>query len=221
MAVITIGSQKGGPGKSTCATNLAVCLKLQGYQVILVDADIQRNSSNWSEYRDEQDNLISIPTVQKLGNVCQTLKELNNHYDYVIVDAAGRDSRELRTALFASHLLVVPFRASQFDLDTITKMNEIVEDARDKNQYLVVRSLINQAPTQTLNTEVADTKAVLKQCAQFPAFKTIVKARKAFRQAIVEGKSAIEMRDSKAAGEMFSLVHEIQTTINTEFRVNA
>ena len=39
--VILIGSEKGGVGKSTISTNLAVALVLGGSDIVLVDADRQ------------------------------------------------------------------------------------------------------------------------------------------------------------------------------------
>ncbi len=216
MAVITFGTQKGGPGKSTGATNMAVRLQQLGYSVILVDADAQRNSSDWAEYREENANLKSIPCVQKLGNVRDTLLELNNHYDFVIVDAAGRDSRELRTALFASHVLVMPFRPSQFDLNTIPKMHEIIEDAKDRNPNLVCMAYLSQAPTHTLNTESSDTKIILKKC-DFYLMRTVICERKIYRSSVSDGMGVVESSNHKAKHEVQSFTHEILEIIEQEF----
>ncbi|WP_369526028.1 division plane positioning ATPase MipZ [Photobacterium leiognathi] len=40
------------------------------------------------------------------------------HYDYVVADTAGRDSRELRTAMVIADVLLSPSRPSQYDSDT-------------------------------------------------------------------------------------------------------
>ncbi len=217
MAVITFGTQKGGPGKSTGAINLAVRLQQLDHSVILVDADAQRNASDWAEYREENENLKNIPCVQKLGNVQETLLDLNKHYDYVIVDAAGRDSRELRTALFASHVLLMPFRPSQYDINTVGKMNEIIDDAKDRNPNLVTLAYISQAPTNTLNTETSDTKIVLQRCGDFTLMKTKIHERKIYRSTISDGIGVVEADNNKAKIEMQGFTYEVLQTIKQEF----
>ena len=46
MKVITFLNEKGGVGKTTLATNLAVGLMLRGYRVLLIDSDAQGNATN-------------------------------------------------------------------------------------------------------------------------------------------------------------------------------
>ncbi|WP_269769665.1 division plane positioning ATPase MipZ [Burkholderia gladioli] len=47
------------------------------------------------------------------GDVAATLRDLVRRYQVIVVDAGGRDSRELRTALAVANLFLTPIRASQ------------------------------------------------------------------------------------------------------------
>ena len=94
--IILIGSQKGGPGKTTIAVNLAVEFARQGKDVVLVDADSQRSAARWHADREEQGHTPRIACVEKLGSIHLTLQDLANRYDTVIVDVAGKDSQEFK-----------------------------------------------------------------------------------------------------------------------------
>lgn len=49
--IITVGSIKGGPGKTTSALNLAVAMANDGADVICIDADKQMSLSKWFNYQ--------------------------------------------------------------------------------------------------------------------------------------------------------------------------
>ena len=117
--IILIGSQKGGCGKSTTAINICVNLAINKSDVVLVDADRQCTSANWAMDRANKPDLPKVHCIQKYENIRDTLIDLDKRYEYVVVDAAGRDSRELRTGMTAANLLIIPFRPSQPDLDTL------------------------------------------------------------------------------------------------------
>lgn len=60
MAVIfTIANRKGGVGKTTLATNLAVALSNKG-KLLLVDADEQRSAFQWNEHRENKLDVITV-----------------------------------------------------------------------------------------------------------------------------------------------------------------
>ncbi|MET5116813.1 cobyrinic acid ac-diamide synthase, partial [Burkholderia pseudomallei] len=57
-------------------------------------------------------------------------------YQVILPDAGGRDSREMRSAMAVANLLLVPTRASQADLETLPKVNELISLARALNPEL-------------------------------------------------------------------------------------
>ena len=131
--IIIIGSNKGGSGKTTTATNLAVGLAMQGKEVCLVDADAQRSASRWHGDRTNNNIVPEVTLVEKRDNISQTITTLNDKFDYVIVDVAGRNSREMITGATVADMIIAPHQASQFDLDTLEELQQQVIRIRDLN----------------------------------------------------------------------------------------
>jgi len=106
---ILIGSQKGGAGKSTLAVNIAAELAKQGRDVVLLDADRQGTASIWCHERDSI--LPAVHCLQRYDDVRATVNDLADREEIVVIDTAGRDSKEMRTAMLHDDLLIVPPRA--------------------------------------------------------------------------------------------------------------
>ena len=208
--IILIGSQKGGPGKTTIAVNLAVEFARQGKDVVLVDADSQRSAARWHADREEQGHIPRIACVEKLGSIHLTLQDLANRYDTVIVDVARKDSQEMRTAMTAADKLVVVVRPSQFDLDTLEHMSGVIQQAKDFNPDLQVLGLIAQAPSNVYNSERADAGEYLADYPLISALKTVIYERKAYRDVVGEGLGVVEWNNSKAKAEIQALAQELE-----------
>ncbi len=207
--IILIGSQKGGCGKSTTAVNLCAELAGQGHDVVLIDADRQATAANWAMDRADNPALAKVHCVQKYENIRDTLLDLNQRYGYVVADAAGRDSRELRTGMTAAHILIVPFRPSQPDLDTLPNMQDIIIGAKDINPSLKVYGLITMAPTNPIIHEEADARACLDDYPEIHLLTTLIRDRKVYRDAMSDGLGVVEMDNPKAKAEIKSLVGEV------------
>lgn len=207
--IILIGSQKGGCGKSTTAANICAELARQGKDVMLVDADRQGTASNWISDRNQNTSLTKIHSIQKFDNIHETLSDLAKRYEYVVVDSAGRDSRELRTGMSAADVLIVPFRPSQPDLDTLPALQDIIAMALDLNSKLRVKALLTMAPTNPIVNETQDAKIYLADYPVLKLMNTIIRDRKIYRDCMSEGKGVVEMDNGKARGEIQCLVQEI------------
>lgn len=206
--IILIGSQKGGCGKSTLAVNLAAALAVSGKDVVLVDADKQATSATWAADRANSDVPV-VHCVQKYDNIRDTLRDLDKRYEIVIVDAAGRDSRELRSGMTAADLLIVPFRPSQADLDTLYHTREVIEQASDMNPRLRALGVITMAPTNPVINETREAREYLEDFPEITLLKTLIRDRKIYRDALSMGKGVIETDNYKAKGEISYLLKEI------------
>jgi chromosome partitioning protein len=206
--IVMIGGEKGGTGKSTTATNLAVHLKLEGVDVMLLDADKQGTSYKFIDRRDKTD-LPKIPCVQKLGNIYNTAMDLAKRCEVLIIDAGGRDSPELRSGMVAADVIYIPIKASQADLETLPTVDELVTNARAMNPELQAFALLCLAPSNPLINEVEEAQQLLQDFPNLKLSECIIRDRKAFRDALLEGKGVVEMRNSLAKAEIQLLAQEI------------
>lgn len=201
--IFTIANRKGGVGKTTLATNLAVALSNKG-KTLLVDTDDQKSAYNWNEYRQEKLNSISV-----IDNLGKTLQPLNDEYEFILIDIAGRDSEVFREALLISDKLIVPTQASILDLELLPYIADKVETAHKLNPELKAYIVINRASANPKNNEVSEAK---KFIAKYPIFKllnTVIHDRKQFRDAIIGGLSVSEMGSSKAHDELNKFLIEV------------
>ncbi len=198
--IICVANRKGGVGKTTLATNLAVALNNKG-KSILIDADEQQSAFKWANQRND----IECITVH--SDLLEQLEQLDKEYEYILIDVAGRDSTIFREALLVSDTLIVPTQPSLLDLEVLTYMQEKVKTARKTNANLNAYVLINRAAVRT--TELKDAIEFIADFDQFKLLKTVLFERKQFRDAIVESKSVTEMNASKAKDELNQLIIEL------------
>jgi chromosome partitioning protein len=210
--IVLLGGEKGGTGKSTISVNLAVWLAQQGGDVILVDTDRQRTASHFVERRNSADSLPTIHCAEKYGNVYDTVKDLSSRYEYVLVDAGGRDSEELRTAMVAADTLYVPLKASQPDLETSVHVNELVKLARGMNPGLNANLVISMGPTNPVVHEAQEAQELLLELAEFELSEVVIRERKVYRDAMAEGRGVVEMANEKASSEIEMLAKSIFQT---------
>lgn len=210
--VILIGGEKGGTGKTTLATNLAALRSNEGRDVLLVDTDKQGSASDWAAVREEIEGVSHIPCVQVFGKqVTSQIQDLSERYDDLIVDAGGRDSVELRSAMVVTDRFYVPLQASQFDVWTIERMEELVEQAQAINPPLEARVFINRASPHPQVEEAREAKEILNEFEHLIFSGVVIHDRIAFRRAASSGIAVTEADspDPKACREAQALYDAI------------
>jgi len=203
--IITIGGIKGGCGKSLIATNLTVLRSKYDRKVLLVDADEQGTSGDWTDHRAGLGVATPWTTVRLKGNAVRTeVRKLMKNYDDIIIDCGGRDTASLRAALTISDIFLVPFQPKSFDIWTADKVADLVEEATAFNEKLKSRVVINCAGARGCDND--DAKKILSKVEGLKLLPVTVGLRKAFSNATAEGLGIVEIKkDKKAQKEMIAL----------------
>ncbi|HGJ5865946.1 MULTISPECIES: AAA family ATPase [Arsenophonus] len=142
--IILFASDKGGVGKSTTAVNIAVMLVNNNKSVIILKTDKNPDLLNWQELRREAE-LAIIPVFEAYGNVSNEIIRLKNMCEVLIIDCAGHDSTEFRSALTVTNVLITLIKpSSMFEKGTLTKLTETVRDPALKNPNLKANLLMTR-----------------------------------------------------------------------------
>jgi len=202
-----LGGIKGGSGKTTIATNLAVMRALDGSDVLLIDADDQETASDFTMLRNERAAAEATYTSIKLtGQAVRTeTLRLADKYAEIIIDTGGRDTTSQRAALTVADVLLVPFVPRSFDVWTLEKVGELVGEMRTANPGLRAYVFINRAdPSGRDNDEAAE---ALRDTDGLEFISTPIGTRKAFGNAAAQGLAVSELRpqDAKASLEVQTL----------------
>lgn len=205
--IITVGGTKGGGGKTTIATNLAVMRANGGHDVLLVDADDQGTASNFTSVRNANvDGGAGFTSVRLLGEeLIHSYRSLRNKYEDIIIDAGGRDTDSHRAGLGIADVALIPFQPSSFDVWELGKASKVVKEARVLNQKLQAYTLINMADPRGADNEEAAEYAEDVEGLKFIPMPIVT--RKAFRRAAAQGLGVTELKpqDPKAIEEIQAL----------------
>jgi len=209
--IIVAGGGKGGSGKSTIATHLAIMRAQAGHDVLLIDADDQETAADFTVLRNATvEGGAGYTCIKLTGLAVRTeLERIAPKYDDVIVDAGGRDTVSQRAALVLAHVLLVPFVPRSFDIWTLDTVATLIQEIRTVNPGLRAFAFINRGdPSGTDNTEAGQ---LLQEKEAIAYLDTPIVSRKAFGKAAAQGRAVTELHpsDAKAKREITALYDAI------------
>jgi chromosome partitioning protein len=212
--IYTVGGIKGGSGKTTIATNLAVLLANQKKEVLLIDADDQESATDFTAFRNHTLGDLDYTAVKLTGKeISKQVIKLAPKFDDIVIDVGGRDTNNQRAALVVSHVALIPFVGRAVDIWTLKQLNELLSEVSTFNPDLLALTFINKADHQGRNkqdaTEILETSEYLK------FIDTPIGNRIVFGHAIALGLGVIEYKpaDEKATAEIYALYNAVNQIV--------
>lgn len=204
--IITIGNIKGGVGKTTISTNLAIARFMANRDVLLVDGDEQGTSKSFTELRSELWGHPGYTAVSLQGASLRTqVRQLSSKYEDIIIDVGGRDTGSLRASLTVSDILLIPVQPRSFDIWALEQVSSLIEEAKEVNDNLKALAFLNAADSTGKDNEEA--AKVIEEYTTLKYLPSLITRRKSFPNAAAIGKSILEMvpKDQKAVEELKAL----------------
>lgn len=204
MNIVALVGNKGGAGKTTLAINIASALNQLG-STLLIDADPQGSSLQWKAVGGEDSGLAVLEGAFGIDEQLQGV----DSYQYCVIDCPPSvQSSQTREALEICDCVVIPVLPSPLDLWASVHIEEEVNRARKVNRLLRPLMVINQMEPRTrLSQRVSE---VLQEL-NLPVAETTIRRRVAYRNAILQGRSVVEMgkAGALAAQEIQGLIDEL------------
>lgn len=174
---ITVGSHKGGVGKTTTAVSLATLLGLAGPDpVVLVDADPQRSTTTWWRMAEraghvwpERMSLIEW----RSGEPFNLPPAWGAH---VVIDTGPNDPQRLRDAVALSDTVVVPVACRTLDVAQVGATLDTVADAA-QGRDVTLGVLLTMVKLGTIE---ADEVPAALAARELPTFDTVIPERRSY-----------------------------------------
>ena len=210
-AIITVATMKGGSGKSTVASCLAVYWHLDRRNPTLIDADPQRSIVRAAARSRALGGLTVVEDAT--ADASKTAQRLSLEGGPVIIDTPGFRSQTTEDCLAVADFVLVPVKASPFDVDRMLDMLSILT-ARPDGRRPLVRCLL----TQTVRDSVIarHIRAELIE-AGLPVLQSEMTNRVAYPEATLWGATpSLTDPSSAAAREIAAIADEVDFVLGTK-----
>jgi chromosome partitioning protein len=191
--VIALCASKGGVGKTTISTALAVRAARDGDEVAVLDAEPQQSAMLWWSLRGEPDNPQVFALDESARNVARDVARLKaQDWAWVFIDTPPAMIDRIEAAIVAADFVLVPVRASVFDVDAVQPVVELCHTYVKPFAFV-----LSQAdPKWKL---LGATIEALKD--HGPVLEEMTRYRAVYASAVTIGKTGPEAKDAKQAAE--------------------
>lgn len=203
-SIITIATSKGGGGKTTLATCLAVGLAARGARVAVVDADRNATFSDWHRANYEGPTFTSLAEIRHAEVIDLAQQQADTH-DVVIIDTAGFENLTAAGAISTADFVLIPCMPDRGSIREAMKTAKQTESfARAARRPIPYRVVLSQWNPRGLAEQ-----ATLSDLAEanIQVLGSFVPDSAAYRQLTFTGRVPA---NGKVAAQVMSLVAELQ-----------
>jgi chromosome partitioning protein len=156
LAILTIASSKGGPGKTTLAQLLSGMLAADGVGVAALDADPTGALSRWTKRLYEGPPFVCHHEADE-ARLAHLIHRAAREAEVVLVDTAGFGNRAATVAMTAADAVLIPMVPGEGDVTEAARTVELVAGvAAAARRDIPARVVMNRVrPTTTLSRHAA------------------------------------------------------------------
>ena len=151
MRVLSLVSQKGGVGKTTLATALAVAAHRDGKRPVLIDLDPQASASFWMDTRQDDGLAVSAIPSSRLGHVLKAAAEAGA--ELAVIDTPPFAKDIAYEAAERADFVLIPTRPAVLDVMAMTRTIDLIKAFQ--KQAAVVLTFCPPAGKEIDDTEAA------------------------------------------------------------------
>jgi len=203
--VVAFINEKGGVGKTTLATHTATTLYLEKQRVLLIDTDLQGSALDWSSAGNNEFPTIGLHKPESLE---KELKKMSHHYDWIIIDGAGKLEKMTQAAIKCADLVIVPMQPSEYDMMGSARVIEIIKgwheitEGNPKAYICITRKIPNTKIGREFHNAL---KGV-----GLPLMKSYTSQRIDYVNSAKDGKTVFDTGNKQAIEEITDIVEEIK-----------
>jgi chromosome partitioning protein len=208
--ILAVANTKGGVGKTTLATNIAVIRSNAGRAVLFVDGDEQRTGMIFTEIRAEQLGSPGYAATCLQGTAIRTQVLMQApRYDDVIIDCGGRETKSLRASLTVADVALIPIQPRSYDIWALDQVQDLIIEAREINPKLVAYVVLNSS--DPVGRDNQDALAAARAMSALQVINGLIGRRKIFSNAGAMGRAVTEFvpKDTKAVEELEAVLKQV------------